>query len=59
LRDASGASGEIDSPVENSKPVNWLIRNVRGAETQRADEVTGAISCVFDDRLKDYSSKVG
>jgi hypothetical protein len=27
-----GASGEIDSPVEKLKPMNWLIRNVsRGA----------------------------
>jgi len=24
-----GASGEIDRPVEKSKPFNWLIRNVR------------------------------
>ena len=25
----SGASGEIDGPVEQLKPINWLIRNVR------------------------------
>ena len=24
-----GASGEIDRPVEQLKPMNWLIRNVR------------------------------
>ena len=24
-----GAGGEIDSPVEHSKPINWLIRSVR------------------------------
>ena len=28
----SGASGEIDGPVEKLKPVNWLIRNVRTAQ---------------------------
>jgi hypothetical protein len=27
-----GASGEIDGPVEQLKPVNWLIRNVRWIE---------------------------
>jgi hypothetical protein len=24
-----GARGEIDEPVEQSKPVNWMIRSVR------------------------------
>jgi hypothetical protein len=35
----SGASGEIDGPVEKLKPVNWLIRNVRtGANKWASNE---------------------
>ena len=35
----SGASGEIDGPVEQLKPINWLIRNVRpGANKWASNE---------------------